>query len=998
MIRTSILLLSFILTESSATAQATAHLPPVVKQYKLLTINTAEIYEKISTSPLDATTRLTIGDHDLVLYKTQLLSTTYTLTDHTGKEVDNPKRAIPLKGHTTDGRPATITISDNFLMLSIDLLEDELWIEHASIITDHTDKNTYVQYLSSDVIADANATCAVTIKARHKPQQTQEIDARSTGTCLDVQYAIAHDYSMVQLLGSVADVESFGIAITNEVNDLYDNQLADVINFSIQGQFVTSCFGCDPWTVSTDVDVLLPDFRTWSQSNLVFAHDVATLWTNRDLSSASNGIGAAGFAYVGTVCTGDKYNICEHLSTNGLNKVIVSHEIGHNFNLNHVAGGLFIMGAISSPFHVNWSPASIANIDAYCAGLPNGCLDSPCQIGTPTISWQESSVVLDERSNSSLVAGPCNTTYSDYNLVLLRSNFSTDDIVVDITVNNASTTTSADFELLNPSVTFVSGGTLLEQVTVRIFDDAVAESMEEIVLDISITSGNATLGVTSTTTISINDGGDEISTSCCSQGALATFAPGTFFFTYSDFLYGDDTENRSRYLITAAQLTTAGLMPGPISQMELDVDTKLSTAAFEDLTIGLANYANDTLSTPWISTTEVFRQDYNTVEGWNPFAFNTPFVWDGTSGLYVEMCFSNSVVIGSDFLRCKSVQDFNGGYVTQVAGGGSLCDGSVTGNAIHTLVPVTRFQMGGGALIETATTAPVSSPLSVGDVAHFYSLAKNVIVTITNTGSTDLGCIDVSVHTAGTSSSSLAGTADLYSDKTIYVETDQPGSYDIGLHYTDAELSVWGSSANNLNMIKSTVAFASAAVGNLTAGPSTVTSFSGSENGSTYTSSFGGTGYYTISDRDLGPAPSTVLGNLVFATIGDGLILSSPSGTRYLIYESATDNLATVAVTTQTYTAGLLGSDLQIGNSGSIYFLPANTVGGYSQYGVTNSGSGFEYISSSPPTAPLVRLEAGHLQLIDAGSGLILSSPDGNCHMVTISDAGAIIVGPSPCP
>src|SRR4030095_7742852 len=53
--------------------------------------------------------------------------------------------------------------------------------------------------------------------------------------------------------------------------------------------------------------------------------------------------------------------------------------------------------------------------------------------------------------------------------------------------------------------------------------------------------------------------------------------------------------------------------------------------------------------------TTVYSRNYATADGWNNFNFSTPFVWNGTSNVVVEICYDNAGVI--DFT------DYCQGYV-----------------------------------------------------------------------------------------------------------------------------------------------------------------------------------------------------------------------------------------------------------------------------------------------------------------------------------------------
>lgn len=973
---------------TSSSAQSSTPIDQILKTHDIIQVNTGQLYEQITASATDATIPLTIADYNIHLHRAPTLAPSYKAVDHLGNTIDNPGRAIPLRGHTRDGRPVTATIGKNYLMASIGVGNDQIWIEKGSSLDPSLGSDQYVLYLASAVISDPHARCGVTKKTKQTEKYNSDLQRSAMmGTCYDVEYAMAHDFSMTTQLGTAADVENFGIAITNEMNTLYSGQFADILNFQITGQFVSPSTGADPWTTSLNAGTLLNSFTSWAPSNFGFPHDDGTLWTNRNLAGSTIGL-----AWLGTVCTSNKYNICEHQVSIVVNRRLVGHEVGHNFGLDHVSGS-FVMAGVVNNASDTWSPFNISEIENYYNGLPNSCLDSPCQLGTPSISWLTATSTFDELSTLPNSAGNCGVAYEDRVIVLDRSNFSASTIGVAISVNAASTAEVGDYELLTPAVTFVSGGALTEAVMVRIYDDAIQEGDETIQLDFAITSGTATVGGIPSHTLTINDSGDEVSSNCCSGGALTTIGSATNFD--GRFLAGNNSSFRSRYFIPASTLLSAGVIAGPISQLDLNVWIKNSTSAFEDLTISLANHSGSTLPSTWITTTAVFSDDYNTTLGWNAFPFTTPFTWNGTAGLYVELCYSGASPGGVDALLGAPVADFNSGYVTSFSP--PLCTGDIFGNALHNITPQTRITSSGGAKIETSTTTTYSSPIASGETIHIYSDDDEVIASLTNTGSTDIGCVDMAVHTAGNGKSSLTGTIDEYSDKTIKIDTDVDADYSVTLYYKDTELTTWGANAGSLQVLQSSVPLVSATASTVVTAATTVTAFDGSDTGSGYTATFTGDGYFTITDR-AGQAPAAFDGSIFVAGSGNGILMTSSSGNRYLVYEGSPNNLVVTTAPSVLAAASVGGSDVYISGSGGL-FLRALSGGSYSEYGVTNAGV-LTYTPATIPGPPVVRLLSGDLEVSGAGNGLVMSSANGACFKISVVDdnGGSLDVSAVSCP
>ena len=101
---------------------------------------------------------------------------------------------------------------------------------------------------------------------------------------------------------------------------------------------------------------------------------------------------------------------------------------------------------------------------------------------------------------------------------------------------------------------------------------------------------------------------------------------------------------RNQYLITSSELTTAGIVGGrQITALAFYVLTKNSTQAFTGYTISIGHTTATNLSTGFVAPTftQVYSGDY-TVPGtnnWFDIPFTTPFTWNGTDNLVVQICF-----------------------------------------------------------------------------------------------------------------------------------------------------------------------------------------------------------------------------------------------------------------------------------------------------------------------------------------------------------------------
>jgi hypothetical protein len=102
---------------------------------------------------------------------------------------------------------------------------------------------------------------------------------------------------------------------------------------------------------------------------------------------------------------------------------------------------------------------------------------------------------------------------------------------------------------------------------------------------------------------------------------------------------GNLAKGRYQILYTAAELTAAGITAGYIESIAFNVATSFSapSASFE---ISMANVTNSSLTATFLNPcfTMVYSATFSGQAGWNTHNFSTPFYWDGTSNLLIQVC------------------------------------------------------------------------------------------------------------------------------------------------------------------------------------------------------------------------------------------------------------------------------------------------------------------------------------------------------------------------
>lgn len=135
-------------------------------------------------------------------------------------------------------------------------------------------------------------------------------------------------------------------------------------------------------------------------------------------------------------------------------------------------------------------------------------------------------------------------------------------------------------------------------------------------------------------------------------GGLYTIGTGTTSTsTMGSTPYGSFYEGQHvQYLMTAAELNALGMVAGSISSMAFNVITPgPGTFAQSGFTIKMAHTASTALSGAYGTPTGSFTTVLGPITqgapttGWNTHTFTTPFSWDGTSNILIDICHDNDI-------------------------------------------------------------------------------------------------------------------------------------------------------------------------------------------------------------------------------------------------------------------------------------------------------------------------------------------------------------------
>ncbi len=146
----------------------------------------------------------------------------------------------------------------------------------------------------------------------------------------------------------------------------------------------------------------------------------------------------------------------------------------------------------------------------------------------------------------------------------------------------------------------------------------------------------------------------------------------TYPAPYGNWYTGD----KEQMLITAAELSAAGVSGGGITALAFNVATA-NGVALTGFTIKMGNTSVSSLTSTFITglTTVYAPTAYTETAGWNTHTLTTPFTWDGVSNLVIETCF-DKYSGGSNYtynaIMYNSTTTFNS-TVDYHSDGGGVC-------------------------------------------------------------------------------------------------------------------------------------------------------------------------------------------------------------------------------------------------------------------------------------------------------------------------------------
>ena len=198
---------------------------------------------------------------------------------------------------------------------------------------------------------------------------------------------------------------------------------------------------------------------------------------------------------------------------------------------------------------------------------------------------------------------------------------------------------------------------------------------------------------------------------------------------------------RNQFLITASELTTAGMVGNrQLTALAFNILTKNSTQAFTGYTISIGHSTATNLSSGFVSPsfTQVYSANYTVPgTGWQTITFTTPFTWNGTDNLVVQVCFDNgngSPTSTNDILQGTLAPLGTGTVATTLhtANGGATAGCALSASTISDSRPQFRFTQ---AVPQTPVETVLNSSKSFyfgpnADVYLYSSIDGELLATI----------------------------------------------------------------------------------------------------------------------------------------------------------------------------------------------------------------------------------------------------------------------------
>lgn len=341
----------------------------------------------------------------------------------------------------------------------------------------------------------------------------------------------------------------------------------------------------------------------------------------------------------------------------------------------------------------------------------------------------------------------------------------------------------------NTQVTFPAGVLGSQDIVIPIIQDGLTESDRDITITLQSISGDPDLLLPANPVYTLEIKDDDPLPSPVSnaditvgQGSASSTAGPTPFYGYYE-------DKRLQMLFLASELQALGLSAGNLTEISFNVLSIASTQNYSNFNIAMGHTTIAGTTSSWSSNlSPVYNNaSYDPFVGWNDFVLGTPFNWNGTDNLIVEVCFDNGSWTQSDGVATDTVP-FSA-IVYEFTDGGSGC--SLGADQISASRAQTRFKGQAGTSVQSSVNSGAQVNIGANATVHFYDPVTNSILgTVRNLSNQSLGCCELKVNQAGTGGDNWV-QGYLTSEKTFELTTSNSSSLpiEVDLYYTDDEVN-----------------------------------------------------------------------------------------------------------------------------------------------------------------------------------------------------------------
>lgn len=148
---------------------------------------------------------------------------------------------------------------------------------------------------------------------------------------------------------------------------------------------------------------------------------------------------------------------------------------------------------------------------------------------------------------------------------------------------------------------------------------------------------------------------------------------------------------RQQFLYPATELAAAGLAAGDMTAIRFNVSATNGTT-HNGYTVSIGQTTSCSLDAWETGLTTVYGPVNQTpVIGFNTFTFSSPFTWDGTSNVVIEICFQNSSFTQNSIVEWTEVLPYNGSRTFRADAAGVCANTGVTTGQNPNRRPMTEF-------------------------------------------------------------------------------------------------------------------------------------------------------------------------------------------------------------------------------------------------------------------------------------------------------------------